>query len=76
MESDWKQKLPLAPGEILIKDYSENEGMLDALVAAGVVSDTGRRIQSEYAVIPVAKLAPEILKDWQHYQNEADGPSR
>ncbi len=32
---------PLAEGEVIIKDYSENEGMLDALRDAGVVKPTG-----------------------------------
>jgi len=31
----------IEPGEMLIKDWSENAGMLDALVEAGVVEDTG-----------------------------------
>lgn len=65
----------LAPGEILIKDYSENEGMLAALITAGVVTDTGRRIRSGHADIPVAKLAPEILEQWRQHQIKADGPS-
>lgn len=32
---------PLARDEILIKSYSENEGMLEALIDAGVVEPTG-----------------------------------
>lgn len=47
---------PLAEGEIFIKDYAENEGMLAALIAAGVVEDTGRRVSSGWVTIPVAKL--------------------
>lgn len=34
----------LEKDEILIKNYSENEGLLDVLVAANIVKDTGRTI--------------------------------
>ncbi|HMQ33718.1 MAG TPA: hypothetical protein PKD53_23500 [Chloroflexaceae bacterium] len=30
--------LPLAADEVVIKDYSENEGMLNTLVSAGIVA--------------------------------------
>lgn len=46
----------LLSGETLIKDYSENEGMLDALVEAGIVEDTGRKVKSGYVDIPVCRL--------------------
>jgi len=49
----------LADDEILIKDYSENEGMLDALVGAGYVMDTGKKVRSGFVEIPICKL----LKD-------------
>ncbi len=46
----------LPESEVLIKDYSENEGMLDALVEAGLVEDTGRRVRTGYVTVPVARL--------------------
>ena len=46
----------LPPSEVLIKDYSENEGMMDALVAAGLACDTGRRVPTGYVTVPVARL--------------------
>ena len=48
---------PLNPGEFLVKNWSENEGLLEALVDAGVVIDTGDRIPSGYVDIPVVRLA-------------------
>lgn len=42
--------------EVLIKNYSENEGMLEALVDAGVVKPTGRVIQTGFVEVPVCKL--------------------
>ena len=47
----------LLPGEFLVKNWSENEGLLEALVEAGAVVDTGRRIPSGYVDIPVVRLA-------------------
>ena len=47
---------PLGEGEVLIKDYSENEGMVDFLVQEGVVERTGREVRSGYISIPVCKL--------------------
>jgi len=32
-------ELPFLAGQTLIKNYSENEGLLDALIGAGVVED-------------------------------------
>lgn len=49
-------ELELASDEILVKDYSENSGMLKALESAGVVKPTGRCVQSGYVQIPVCKL--------------------
>jgi hypothetical protein len=49
----------LEDNEILIKDYSENTGMLNALVEAGIVTDTGKRIQSGFVNIPVCIFIPE-----------------
>jgi hypothetical protein len=43
-------------GEIAIKDYSENEGMLDTLVNAGIVSKPLRYVQSGFVQIPICKL--------------------
>lgn len=47
---------PLGDGEVFIKDYSENEGMVEFLVKEGVVERTGREVQSGYVRIPVCKL--------------------
>ena len=46
----------LDPDEVFIKDYSENDGLLDALMKAGIVEDTGRRVTSGYVTIPVCRL--------------------
>jgi len=44
-----------------IKDYSENEGVLMALLDAGVVSDTGHAIPSGFELCPLCKINPDYL---------------
>lgn len=46
----------LAPDEIILRDYAENEGMLASLVEAGVVCDTGRRVSTGFVVCPVVTI--------------------
>ena len=49
-------EVELADGEVFIKDYSENEGMLEALENAGVVKFTGQYVKSGFVIIPICKL--------------------
>ena len=44
---------PRAEAEIAIKDYSECEGVLDALVAAGAVTPPHRFVASGHVEIPI-----------------------
>ena len=46
----------LDEGYVFIKTYSENEGMLEALVSAGIVEDTGMRVNTGYVTVPICKL--------------------
>ncbi len=48
--------------ETAIKDYSENEGMLDTLIREGFVTDTGKRFQSGFVEIPIVTLTPKALE--------------
>ena len=45
-----------------VKDYSENEGMLKALVDAQVVVDTGIKAPSGYVEVTVVELAHDTLE--------------
>ena len=47
---------PLESNQVLIKDWSENEGMLKALVDAGIVRDTGMVAPAGYAEANVCEL--------------------
>ena len=51
--------VPLDEDEILIKDYSENEGMLNFLTENNIVYPTNRGVQSGFVWIPVCILRPE-----------------
>ncbi len=55
--------VPVPTGCVAIKDWSENEGMLAACIAAGLVADTGIRIRCDYASAPLCRLLapPELL---------------
>lgn len=48
--------------EALVKSWSENEGMLESLVAAGIVEDTGRTVPSGFVranLVRVRSCAPQ-----------------
>ena len=51
----------LADNEVLIKDYSENEGMLDFLTKNNIVSFTPNGVQSGYVWVPVCILNDESV---------------
>ncbi len=46
--------------EVAIKDYSENEGMLDTLMDAGVVKPPHRFVSSGFVMIPICNLTDEF----------------
>lgn len=48
--------VPLGSDEVIIKDHSENEGLLPSLVAAGVVSEPLYRASSGFCTYAVCKL--------------------
>lgn len=47
----------LAAGEVAVKNYSENEGILDVLVDAGIVLPPHRHEASGFVRFPVCRLA-------------------
>ena len=49
---------------IYLKDYSENEEMLDLLVAEGIVERTGHTRQSGYIEAPLVRIIdPELVAE-------------
>lgn len=51
----------ILPGEVIVKNYSENEGMYEALLEAKIISPSHRIIRSGHVVCPVAFLADKKL---------------
>ena len=51
----------LPEGHVFIKNWSENEGMLDALVVAGVVEPTGRTVETGWVHADECKLLIEEI---------------
>lgn len=48
--------------EIIVKDYSENKGMLNTLTDAGIVTKIVRYVRTGYVECPVCKANLELLK--------------
>jgi len=46
----------LPEGYIAIKNYRENTGVLEALVEAGVIEDTGKRVQVGYEMAHLCRI--------------------
>jgi hypothetical protein len=46
----------LKEGEVVVKDYSENEGIFSALKEAGIVSEPVRWVHTGFVKCPVCKL--------------------
>lgn len=46
----------LQENEVIIKDYSENEGMYNALTSAGIISEQKRAVASGFIIAPVCDL--------------------
>lgn len=77
-----KPEVLLADNEVLVKDYSENEGMLDFLVKNNIVTPTPNGVQSGFVWLPVAIVNdesvwgevpnPYSLADEPEYDNNLD----
>lgn len=53
----------VAPDEVAIKDYAENDGILEWLVIEGIVSEPIWYGQSGYTQIPICKLLKKGERD-------------
>jgi hypothetical protein len=51
----------LADNEVLVKDYSENEGVLDFLIKYNIVTPTPNGVHSGFVWLPVAILNDESV---------------
>jgi len=55
-------EVPLKENELIIKDYSENSGMLDALKKFGFISETKREITSGFVTVQVVEKTQKLLE--------------
>lgn len=49
--------IPLGPNDVVIKNYSENEGMMKALIEGGIITDTNVKTSGGF---PIAVLHPSF----------------
>jgi hypothetical protein len=49
-------EVPLADDEVIIKNYSENEGILDWLIENEIISSPARFIPVGYTLAPICKI--------------------
>ena len=60
----------LSPNEVMIKDYSENKGMLRALRDSKVVENIVDVIQSGYVDIPVVTLSKSMMERFKNEKHD------
>jgi hypothetical protein len=56
-------EVPVGEDECLIKDYSENEGVLEALEKAGVVKFTGKTFKSGWVDVHLCKILIPVTEN-------------
>ncbi len=59
-----------APDEVFIKDYAENEGVFQTLVAEGLISDTGKTIDTGHSQLNVGRMSQELAMQWQTFKKQ------
>jgi len=52
----------LPEGHIILKDWSENEGIPEALIKAGLVELTGESVATGFVNAPIAKMKEPLLQ--------------
>jgi hypothetical protein len=57
---------PLKENEILIKNHSENQGMVQVMVNADIVKHNGYSISSGFVAIPVCVLLYDLTKTYNN----------
>lgn len=50
--------------EVIIKDWSENEGMVTALREANVIEEVSFEVETGYVTAKVCKLTPEFMANY------------
>jgi len=53
----------LNDNEVIIKDYSENEGVLKALIKAGIITTALKNIPTGFVNVQVCEFTPQYIED-------------
>lgn len=56
----------LSGDEVAIKNYSENEGILDLLVGLGVIEPPHRQVASGFVVIDICNMVRSKLEEYSY----------
>lgn len=51
-------------GEVAIKNYAENEGILDTLISVGIVKAPHRYVWQGHALVPVCILNKDVAQEY------------
>ncbi len=54
-------EVPLKENEVIIKDYSENKGILETLQKNGLITDTKREISIGFVTVHVVEKTAKLL---------------
>lgn len=54
-------EIPLKDNELIIKDYSENEGILETLKQNGLITDIKREISTGHVTVHVVEKTSKLL---------------
>ena len=62
--------VPNKRGEILIKNYAEIDGVLDALIETGLFADTHRQIDTGHGQLNILQLSDDVQEQWDKFQDQ------
>ena len=60
----------LRDNEIAIKNWSENEGVLQVLQANGIVSEVRRKVPSGFVLIDICEFYPEVAAQFAYAEEK------
>lgn len=56
-------EIELPKDHVILKNWSENRGIPEAMVKSGLVELTGESVDNGFVQAPIAKMKPELLKE-------------
>lgn len=63
--------IPLEKDKVTIKNYSENIGIEEALIEAGILGERLGHIPSGFIMAPIYKLSESVIKQLEEYLTES-----